>query len=78
MITWYMVVGRLIIILALGHQNKGKASFTGSGLFVLMSTLTTSEIKLGFNPIGQSDMKSCVVQIMRYLSLVPVDFSSER
>ena len=31
-ITWYMVV-----IPALGHQNKGKSSFTGSGLFVLMS-----------------------------------------
>ena len=27
----------LIIIPALGHQNKGKSSFTGSGLFVLMS-----------------------------------------
>ena len=32
-----MVVGKLIIIPALGHQNKGKSSFTGSGLFVLMS-----------------------------------------
>ena len=29
--------GKLIIIPALGHQNKGKSSFTGSGLFVLMS-----------------------------------------
>ena len=37
MITWYMVVSKLIIIPALGHQNKGKSSFTGSGLFVLMS-----------------------------------------
>ena len=37
MITWYMVVGKPIIIPALGHQNKGKTSFTGSGLFVLMS-----------------------------------------
>ena len=37
MITWYLVVGKLIIIPALGHQNKGKSSFTGSGLFVLMS-----------------------------------------
>ena len=36
-ITWYIVVGELIIIPALGHQNKGKSSFTGSGLFVLMS-----------------------------------------
>ena len=36
-ITLYMVVGKLIIIPALGHQNKGKSSFTGSGLFVLMS-----------------------------------------
>ena len=36
-ITWYMVVGKLIIIPALGHQNKGKTSFTGSGLFILMS-----------------------------------------
>ena len=36
-ITWDMVVGKLIIIPALGHQNKGKSSFTGSGLFVLMS-----------------------------------------
>jgi len=33
----YMVVGKLIIIPALGHQNKGKSSFTDSGLFVLMS-----------------------------------------
>ena len=32
-----MVVGELIIISALGHQNKGKSSVTGSGLFVLMS-----------------------------------------
>ena len=32
-----MVVGKLIIIPALRHQNKGKWSFTGSGLFVLMS-----------------------------------------
>ena len=30
-----MVVGKLIIIPSLGHQNKGKSSFTG--LFVLMS-----------------------------------------
>ena len=29
-ITWYMVAGKLIIIPALGHQNKGKSSFTGS------------------------------------------------
>ena len=39
-ITWYksaMLEGKLIIIPALGHQNKGKSSFTGSGLFVLMS-----------------------------------------
>ena len=35
-ITWYMV-GKLIVIPALGHQNKGNSSFTGSGLFVLMS-----------------------------------------
>ena len=33
MITWYLVVGKLIIIPALGHQNKGKSSFTGSALF---------------------------------------------
>ena len=32
-----MVAGKLIIIPALVHQNKGKSSFTGSGLFVLMS-----------------------------------------
>ena len=30
-----MLEGKLIIIPALGHQNKGKSSFTGSGLFVL-------------------------------------------
>ena len=36
-ITWYMMAGKLIIIPALGHQNKGKSSFTGLGLFVLMS-----------------------------------------
>ena len=30
-ITWYMVAGKLIIIPALGHQNKGKSSFIGSG-----------------------------------------------
>ena len=36
-ITWYMVAGKLIIIPVLGHQNKGKSSFTGSGLSVLMS-----------------------------------------
>ena len=29
--------GKLIIIPALGHQNKGNSSFTGSSLFVLMS-----------------------------------------
>ena len=32
-----MVAGKLIIIPALEHQNKGKSSFTGSCLFVLMS-----------------------------------------
>jgi len=32
-----MLKGKLIIIPALGHQNKGKSSFTGSGLFVLIS-----------------------------------------
>ena len=32
-----MLEGKLIIIPALGHQNKGKSSFSGSGLFVLMS-----------------------------------------
>ena len=32
-----MLEGKLIIIPALGHQNKGKSSFTGSGLLVLMS-----------------------------------------
>ena len=32
-----MLEGKLIIIPALGHQNKGKSSFTGSGLFVSMS-----------------------------------------
>ena len=32
-----MLESKLIIISALGHQNKGKSSFTGSGLFVLMS-----------------------------------------
>ena len=34
-ITWYksaMLEGKLIIISPLGHQNKGKSSFTGSGL----------------------------------------------
>ena len=39
-ITWYksaMMEGKLIIITALGHRNKGKSSFTGSGLFALMS-----------------------------------------
>ena len=39
-ITWYksaMLEGKLIIIPALGHQNKGKSSFTGSGALVLMS-----------------------------------------
>ena len=32
-----MVAGKLIVIPVLGHQNKGKSSFTGSCLFVLMS-----------------------------------------
>jgi len=32
-----MLESKLIIIPAIGHQNKGKSSFTGSGLFVLMS-----------------------------------------
>jgi len=32
-----MLEGKLITTPALGHQNKGKSSFTGSGLFVLMS-----------------------------------------
>ena len=36
-VTWYMVAGKLIIIPALRHQNKGKSSVTDSGLFVLMS-----------------------------------------
>jgi len=29
-----MLEGKLIIVPALGHQNKAKSSFTGSGLFV--------------------------------------------
>jgi len=29
--------GKLIIISALGHKNKGKSSLTGYGLFVLTS-----------------------------------------
>ena len=32
-----MLDGKLIIIPALGHQNKGKSSFTGSGLFISSS-----------------------------------------
>jgi len=32
-----MLGGGLIVVPALGHQNKGKSSFTGSGLFVLVS-----------------------------------------
>ena len=32
-----MLEGKLIIIPSLGHQNKGKSSFTGSALFVFMS-----------------------------------------
>ena len=32
-----MVAGKLIVIPTLGHQNKGKSSFAGSSLFVLMS-----------------------------------------
>jgi len=32
-----MMVGGLIIVPALGHRSKGKASVTGSGLFVLVS-----------------------------------------
>ena len=32
-----MLEGKLIIIPALRHQNKGNSSFTGSGLLVLMS-----------------------------------------
>ena len=32
-----MLEGKLITIPALGHENKGKSSFTGSVLFVLMS-----------------------------------------
>ena len=32
-----MLEGKLMIIPAVGHQNKGNSSFTGSGLFVLMS-----------------------------------------
>ena len=33
-----MLEGKLIIIPALGHQTKGKSSFTGSGLFVLIGS----------------------------------------
>jgi len=31
-----MLEGKLIIIPALGHQNKGKSSYTGSGFVVSM------------------------------------------
>ena len=41
MITWYMVVGKPIIIPTLGHQNKGKSSFTGPSAGIIMSLLTT-------------------------------------
>ena len=38
-----MLEGKLIIIPALGHQNKGKSSFTGSGLFVLKGSFSIND-----------------------------------
>jgi len=40
-----MLEDKLIIIPALGHQNKGKSNFTGSGLFVLMFTFALALLR---------------------------------
>ena len=59
-----MLEGKLIIIPALGHQNKGKSSFTGSGLFVLMSQCgNNNELALqhgGFVPCDRKVQKPIV------------------
>ena len=56
-----MLERKLIIIPALGHQNKGKSSFTGSGLFVLMSKCGNDH-ELALQHGGFPTMSSSVVK----------------
>ena len=71
-ITWYMVAGKLIIIPAPGHQNKGKSSFTGSGLFVLMSQCGNNNNELARHhvPCDLLLQKAKGLAIMMYEPLV--------
>ena len=80
-----MLEGKFIIIPALGHQNKGKSSFTGSGLFLLMSqcgnnnefafqhggfSTTWSLVAKGL--LSRSE-HSCKCAINTMVDLIPVD-----
>ena len=56
-----MLEGKLIIIPALGHQNKGKSSFTGLGLFVLMSHCVNNH-ELALQHGGFPTMRSFVAK----------------
>ena len=77
-ITWYMVVGKLIIIPALGHQNKGESSFTGSGLFVLMSQCGNNNALAHYHvPRDRLLQKACLSAfIFNRLSRTPLMNSS--
>ena len=65
-----MLQGKLIIIPALGHQNKGKPSFTGSGLFVCMPSARDLQALQIYNFRQQQFSMSLLTQY--------VDFSSIR
>ena len=74
--TWYMVVGKLIIP-ALGRQNKGKSSFAGSGLFVLMSQCGNNN-QLAHNHVPcdrllQEAYYFIVSLLLRYTETLPCD-----
>ena len=70
-----MLEGKLIIIPALGRQNKGKSSFTGSGLFVLMSECgNNNELALqhgGFCSTWSLVAKGLTAIILTHSSAVP-------
>ena len=57
-----MLEGKLIIIPALGHQNKGKSSFTGSGLFVLKGSFSINDGNGNDNAINYEFDWSSVVK----------------
>jgi len=60
-----MVHGGLIVVPAPGHQNKGKSSFTGSGLFVLMSQCgNNNELANHYVPCDSLLQKAYIITVL--------------